>query len=230
VVKRVEDGQVLVELASASGAVEAALARAGEVPLPPYIKRAPNESDEDRYQTVFAARPGAVAAPTAGLHFSRALLAALAEAGHRTAHVTLHVGPGTFRPVAGESLDGHAMHRERYEVSEEAASAIAQARADGRPVVAVGTTVVRTLESAAREDGTVSATSGSTSLFIRPPFRFRVVDSLLTNFHLPRSTLLALVMAFGGVEEVRAAYDEAVRARYRFFSYGDAMLLRGHRP
>jgi S-adenosylmethionine:tRNA ribosyltransferase-isomerase len=220
------DDAVVVDL-RADGPVMAAIERAGEVPLPPYIRREAAEADVERYQTVYATSPGAVAAPTAGLHFSPELLAALEARGHRFARVTLHVGPGTFRPVKAERLEDHPMHDERYEVPEATAAAIAEAKREGRPVLAVGTTVVRTLESAATEDGAVRPGARRTRLFIYPPHRFRVVDALITNFHLPRSTLLALVMAFGGVEPLRRAYEEAVRARYRFFSYGDAMLIHG---
>lgn len=201
----------------------------GELPLPPYVRRAPEAADRDRYQTVFAAHEGAVAAPTAGLHFTPALLAAMEAAGHRRASLTLHVGPGTFRPVKAARLEDHAMHEERYVVPEETRAAIASARAEGRPVVAVGTTVVRTLESAADEGGLPVAGPGSTRLFVTPPYEAKVVDHLLTNFHLPRSTLLALVMALGGVDSLRDAYQAAVDERYRFFSYGDAMLIRGIR-
>jgi len=222
---RREGGEVELTLVARVGSVEQAVAAAGEVPLPPYIRRDAEESDRERYQTVFAERPGAVAAPTAGLHLSHRLLEALAEAGHETARVTLHVGPGTFAPVKVERLEEHRMHAERFEVPEATAAAIAEAREEGRPVVAVGTTVVRTLESVALEGGRVRAGAGETRIFIHPPHRFRVVDGLLTNFHLPKSTLLALVMAFAGVEPVRRAYAEAVRERYRFFSYGDAMLI-----
>ena len=204
----------------------------GEMPLPPYVQRAEEPADRERYQTIFAEHPGAIAAPTAGLHFTPALVAALEGAGHRFARVTLHVGPGTFRPVQVEHLDEHPMHEERYEVSEDTAAAVSEARSAGLPVVAVGTTVARTLESAALAEGAegqVAAGAGRTRLFIKPPYQARVVDHLLTNFHLPRSTLLALVMALGGEDTLRGAYAEAVRARYRFFSYGDAMLIRGCR-
>jgi S-adenosylmethionine:tRNA ribosyltransferase-isomerase len=211
----------------APGGVDAALARVGQLPLPPYIRRTPDAADQSRYQTVFAARDGAVAAPTAGLHLSKPLLQALRAHGHELAFVTLHVGPGTFAPLRSENLQEHAMHAERYEVPEATALALARARAEGRQVLAVGTTVVRTLEAAADEHGVIAPHSGSTSIFIYPPYRFRVVDALLTNFHWPRSTLLALVMAFGGVAAVRAAYAQAIAARYRFFSYGDAMLITG---
>jgi S-adenosylmethionine:tRNA ribosyltransferase-isomerase len=227
VVGQSEQGRVEVLLSTDGRDVHSALEQVGEMPLPPYIRRPSDERDRERYQTVFASEPGAVAAPTAGLHLSERLMGELQAAGHRMARITLHVGPGTFQPLQGERLEEHRMHSERYVIAEPAAEAIAEARREGRPVVAVGTTVVRTLESEAREDGTVEPTSGATSLFIYPPWRFRVVDTLLTNFHLPRSTLLALVMAFGGTDAVRRSYAEAVRARYRFFSYGDAMLIRG---
>jgi S-adenosylmethionine:tRNA ribosyltransferase-isomerase len=197
----------------------------GEVPLPPYIERPPTAADEERYQTIFARHPGAVAAPTAGLHFTEAMLAALAARGITTTPVTLHVGPGTFAPVRTDDADEHVMHAETYVVPAETAAAHAAARAAGRPIVAVGTTVVRTLESARDEAGAVTAGPGETRLYIRPGYRFATFDVLLTNFHMPRSTLLMLVCAFGGRERVLTAYGEAVRRRYRFFSYGDAMLL-----
>jgi len=209
------------------GDVDALIEQAGEVPLPPYIRRPARDADRTRYQTVYARRPGAVAAPTAGLHFTESTLSALEEAGHQTAYVTLHVGPGTFRPVQVDALDEHEMHEEAYEVSEATVAAIACARTDGRPIVAVGTTVVRTLESSVDADGHPVAGVDTTRLFIRPPHRFHVVDHLVTNFHLPRSTLLALVMAFAGVDLTRRAYREAAERRYRFYSYGDAMLIRG---
>jgi len=219
------DGVLEVELA-ADEPIADVLEREGHVPLPPYIRRDDEADDRARYQTVFAEEPGAVAAPTAGLHFTPRLLDALRAAGHELARVTLHVGPGTFRPVTANRLEDHAMHTERYAVSEATAAAIADAKRGGRSVLAVGTTVVRTLEAAARSDGAVTAGVGATDLFIRPPYDWQVVDALMTNFHLPRSTLLALVMAFAGVAPTRAAYAEAVRAGYRFFSYGDAMLIR----
>lgn len=224
ILERHPDGALEVEVAS-SEPIEGALERVGQVPLPPYLRRAPEPEDRARYQTVFAARPGAVAAPTAGLHFSERLLGELGARGHRVARVTLHVGPGTFAPVKAARLEDHPMHVERYEVPDDAARAIDQARRDGVPVVAVGTTVIRALESASIGEGRVRSGSGATDLFVRPPYTFRVADALLTNFHLPRSTLLALVMAFAGVDEVRRAYAAAVEARYRFFSYGDAMLI-----
>ncbi len=197
----------------------------GRMPLPPYIKREVDPRDADRYQTVFARAEGAIAAPTAGLHISRALLGRLAVRGAAVTTLTLHIGLGTFQPVLVEDLDEHKMHREWYEVTRPTALAIAEAKAAGKKILAVGTTVVRALESAADESGHVPATSGETALLIQPGYRFRVVDMLLTNFHLPRSTLLALVCAFGGTDRVIAAYEEAVKSEYRFYSYGDAMLL-----
>src|SRR5512138_181243 len=224
VVEAEGEGFYVVELDREGEALEAALARAGRVPLPPYIRRAPDARDADRYQTIWAREPGSAAAPTAGLHFTDALLARLAARGVRRTAVTLHVGPGTFLPIRGDSLEEHRMHAERYEVSAAAAEEIAACRARGGRVVAVGTTSVRTLESAF--DGTrVAPGAGRTTLFVRPGHAFRAVDALVTNFHLPRSTLLVLVCAFGGTERVLAAYRDAVALRYRFFSYGDAMLL-----
>ena len=196
--------------------VLAVLERCGAVPLPPYITHAPNATDAERYQTVYASRPGAVAAPTAGLHFDAALLARIAARGARIAHVTLHVGAGTFQPVRVEQVEAHHMHTERYEVPAATLQAIA-----GRRVLAVGTTTLRALESAVLS-GTAA---GETGLFVVPGFRFRVVQRLLTNFHLPRSSLLMLVAAFAGLENVRRAYAHAVAQRYRFYSYGDAMLI-----
>lgn len=206
--------------------LESALERAGRLPLPPYIRRAPGAADRTRYQTVLARKPGSAAAPTAGLHFTPALLDRLAARGVERTTVTLHVGPGTFLPVRAERLDDHRMHGERYEVPEEAAAAVARARARGGRVVAVGTTSARTLESAWR-DGRLVPGEGRTELFIRPGHAFGALDALLTNFHLPRSTLLVLACALGGRERILAAYREAVARRYRFFSYGDAMLLTG---
>ncbi len=225
VIRAQEHGQLEVQL-RADSEVDALIEQAGEIPLPPYIRRVACESDRARYQTVFAKTSGAVAAPTAGLHFTEASLTALEAAGHRMAYVTLHVGPGTFRPVQADSLDEHEMHEEAYEVPEATVAAIGRARVEGRPVVAVGTTVVRTLESSVDAEGNPLAGVGTTRLFIRPPHRFEVVDHLLTNFHLPRSTLLALVMAFAGTNLTRRAYREAAERRYRFYSYGDAMLIR----
>jgi len=205
--------------------VHACLRREGELPLPPYITRAPEARDEERYQTVYARAPGSVAAPTAGLHFDEAMLARLRERSVRLAFVTLHVGAGTFQPVRVDDLSLHRMHAERYEVPEATARAIDETRARGGRVLAVGTTSLRTLESAADDDGRVRPGRGETRLFVTPGYRFRVVERLLTNFHLPRSTLLMLVSAFAGVDRVRTAYAHAISRRYRFFSYGDAMLL-----
>ncbi len=201
--------------------------RWGEVPLPPYIARAPLASDRERYQSIFAREPGAVAAPTASLHFDAALLAALEARGVEHACVTLHVGAGTFQPVRVDDLAAHTMHAEQAVVSRATCEALARTRARGGRVVAVGTTVLRALESGAlaSHDGRLEPWSGETRLFITPGFRFRVSDLLLTNFHLPESTLLMLVCAFAGTDAALAAYAHAVAARYRFFSYGDAMLI-----
>ncbi len=201
------------------------LERHGRMPLPPYIEHGADSTDDERYQTVYAREPGAVAAPTAGLHFDQPLLARLQEAGVRTAFVTLHVGAGTFQPVRVEDLREHRMHSERYQVSAAAAQAVQETRARGGRVVAVGTTSMRTLESAADAQGRLAAADGETSLFVNPGYRFRVVDLLVTNFHLPKSTLLMLVSAFAGVQRIRRAYAHAIAQHYRFFSYGDAMLL-----
>jgi len=199
----------------------ATIAKYGEVPLPPYIRRPPTAADRERYQTVYAAHDGSVAAPTAGLHFTPEVLEQVRAKEVAVTSLDLHVGPGTFKPVEVDDLTAHPMHPEVFEIPEKTAAII-----NGRSGVwAVGTTVVRALESAADERGLVRAGPGETSLFIRPPYEFKVVDRLLTNFHLPRSTLLMLVCAFGGYEAVMAAYREAVRAGYRFYSYGDAMVI-----
>lgn len=200
--------------------------RYGSMPLPPYIERDAEADDAARYQTVYARESGAIAAPTAGLHFDEAMLARCAQMGVHSAYVTLHVGAGTFQPVRVEDLDQHVMHAERVSVTEETCEAIARTRAAGGRVIAVGTTVVRTLESAVAA-GSVRPLSGETRLFIRPGYRFNAVDALLTNFHLPESTLLMLVCAFAGYEAVMTAYRHAVQERYRFFSYGDAMFIEG---
>lgn len=197
----------------------------GAMPLPPYIKRAATKEDHDWYQTMFARREGAIAAPTAGLHFTPALFAALDAKGIQRAMVTLHVGPGTFKPVSTERIEDHQMGTEAFEIDEETARAIAATRQAGRRVVAVGTTVVRALETSAAEQRRVVPMCGESRLFITPGFGFNVVDALMTNFHLPRTTLLMLVSAFAGITPVRRAYEEAVRERYRFYSYGDAMLI-----
>ena len=200
------------------------LERHGEMPLPPYLHRPAQSEDDARYQTVYAREHGAVAAPTAGLHFDEIMLARLREAGVASAFVTLHVGAGTFKPVRVDDLADHTMHRERYAIPEATVAAIAATRASGGRVCAVGTTSLRALESAAR-DGVLRAGSGETALFITPGFHFQMVDRLLTTFHLPRSTLLMLVCAFGGLDLIREAYSEAIRESYRFYSYGDAMIV-----
>jgi S-adenosylmethionine:tRNA ribosyltransferase-isomerase len=205
--------------------VQDALERHGHMPLPPYIDRPADSDDAERYQTVFAREQGSVAAPTAGLHFTPALLAAIEQQGISIARIVLHVGIGTFRPVEVEDPADHVMHAEWYRVDAGAAAAINGARAAGGRVWAVGTTVTRTLESVANEHGDIREGSGTTQLFIRPGYRWRAVDCLLTNFHLPRSTLLMLVAAFAGYEPVMGAYQEAIREEYRFYSYGDAMAV-----
>lgn len=197
----------------------------GEMPLPPYIKRAPVPDDRQWYQTPFATREGAIAAPTAGLHFTLPLISQLRSSGIPIAAVTLHVGPGTFKPVSTERIEDHQMGAEVFEIGREVCDAIAQTKRAGRRVVAVGTTVVRALETAARGRGEVTQMSGESRLFIMPGFQYHIVDALMTNFHLPRTTLLMLVSAFAGVPAIRRAYEEAVRKRYRFYSYGDAMLI-----
>lgn len=209
------------------GDLAAAIARCGEIPLPPYIRRpaGPSELDRERYQTIFARHPGAIAAPTAGLHFTRELIEALVRQGVRCTTLTLLVGPATFLPVRDASLATHVVPPERYEIPGATAAAIATAQQSGRRVIAVGTTSVRALESAALEDGTVHAGAGRTDLLIAPGHRFCVVDALLTNFHLPRSSLMALVAAFAGTETTLAAYRAAAAAGYRFYSFGDAMLI-----
>ena len=205
--------------------VRRAIERHGRMPLPPYIERETDAADTERYQTVYARSEGSVAAPTAGLHFTPALLAAVREKGVEIARVVLHVGVGTFRPVDAEDPADHPMHEEWYEVTEAEAVRMNAARRAGGRLWAVGTTVTRTLESAADDAGVIHAASGWTRLFIRPGYDFKAVDALITNFHLPRSTLLMLVSAFAGHERTRAAYDEAIRERYRFYSYGDAMAI-----
>ena len=201
------------------------LERHGSVPLPPYISHAPEGEDERRYQTVYAKSPGAVAAPTAGLHFDEPLLATLTRRGVEFAYVTLHVGAGTFQPVRVKNLAEHRMHSERYEIPAATVVAIERTRLRGAKIVAVGTTTVRCLEASAAAHGAAVAGSAETDLFITPGFEFRVVDRLITNFHLPKSTLLVLVSAFAGIEPIRRAYHHAIEQRYPFYSYGDAMLL-----
>ncbi|KYZ77574.1 S-adenosylmethionine:tRNA ribosyltransferase-isomerase [Anaerosporomusa subterranea] len=205
-----------------SGIFAEILDRLGETPLPPYIHE--RLSDSERYQTVYSRQRGSAAAPTAGLHFTPALLSQIKEKGARLAFITLHVGLGTFRPVAAEDITDHVMHREYFSVSEEAAEAVNQAKEQGGRVIAVGTTSIRTLETAVR-NGRLSAGSGWTEIFIYPGYQFQLVDGIITNFHLPKSTLIMLISAFAGRERVLAAYKEAVQREYRFFSFGDAMLL-----
>ncbi|HUT77630.1 MAG TPA: tRNA preQ1(34) S-adenosylmethionine ribosyltransferase-isomerase QueA [Polyangia bacterium] len=232
IVERGERGEVLVRIDLGSAGFREHVAAAGEVPLPPYLRRSPEPDDRTRYQTVFAREDGSVAAPTAGLHFTPELMERLVRGGHELAMLTLHVGPGTFRPIVADDLAGHAMDSERYAIPAATVAMIRAARDEGRPVIAVGTTVVRALEGAAvANGGWLEPGAGETALFIAPPFEFCVIDGLLTNFHLPRSTLLCLVAALAGREHVLAAYEWAVAKRMRFYSYGDAMLIlpRGRR-
>lgn len=223
------DGRAWIRMGDGLSAFEI-MAKFGTTPLPPYINRTPEDAgsllnDKDRYQTVYAKIPGAVAAPTAGLHFTPELMAQLVRKGVRRAELTLHVGIGTFRPVSSEDIEAHIMEDERYEIPESTAEMIAETRRAGGRVVAVGSTSVRTLEHAAATDGIVRAGSGRTRLFITPPYSFRVVDAIVTNFHLPKSTLLMMMSAFAGREFLLRAYAEAIERKYRFFSYGDAMLI-----
>ncbi len=218
-----QDDLFLLEVLSPTPAIEL-IDRYGNLPLPPYISHAAGQHDEERYQTVFAREPGAVAAPTAGLHFDEAMIQRLRASGIAIAYVTLHVGAGTFQPVRVDNIQEHKMHSELYSVPQATVEAIRQARDRGGKVTAVGTTVLRALESAARS-GELHAGSGETDIFITPGYRFQVVERLLTNFHLPKSTLLMLVSAFAGKEHIMHAYRHAIEARYRFFSYGDAMLI-----
>ncbi|HEX7666838.1 MAG TPA: tRNA preQ1(34) S-adenosylmethionine ribosyltransferase-isomerase QueA [Polyangiaceae bacterium] len=223
---RGDDGLLEVGLTTHENkSVHDAIHETGHVPLPPYIHRDASAKDEERYQTVYARHEGAVAAPTAGLHLTNALLGRLAIKKCEVVSVTLHVGLGTFQPVTVDDLDTHPMHKETYEISKATADAIALAKQEKRPIVAIGTTVVRALESAANADGTVKIGRADTRLLIQPGYSFKIVDRLMTNFHLPKSTLLALVCAFAGTERVLAAYRKAVEEKYRFYSYGDAMLL-----
>ena len=202
----------------------------GEIPLPPYITRKPEQDDSDRYQTVYAQHDGAVAAPTAGLHFTNELLAKIKANNVQCLQVTLHVGAGTFKPVREEQLDKHQMHAERYDIDESTVRAINQVRADGGRIIAVGTTTLRALESACQATGQLQSGSRDTSIFIRPGYSFKVVDALITNFHLPKSTLLMLVAAFVGHDVIHALYAHAIEQNYRFFSYGDAMWLNRKNP
>ncbi len=221
------EGQVLLRFNLTGEDFDAALAEAGAMPLPPYIERlrAPDAADREDYQTVWARQPGAVAAPTASLHFDAPLLAALKEASVQFTHVTLHVGAGTFLPVKVDDVTTHKMHAERGEITAEAAAQINATRAAGGRVIPVGTTALRLIESAAAKDGTLQAWQGETDIFIYPGYRFRITDGLMTNFHLPKSTLLMLVSALMGQDRIRDIYDHAINHDYRFFSYGDASLL-----
>ena len=222
-----EEGEITLVFDLAGPDLDAAISAAGDMPLPPYIagRRAPDEEDRSDYQTVFAEKEGAVAAPTAGLHFTDDLLAAFARAGVETTRVTLHVGAGTFLPVKVEDTAAHVMHAEWREIPQQAADAINRAKAEGRRVIAIGTTALRSIESAADTEGRVVAVTGATDIFITPGYRWRLTDGLWTNFHLPRSTLFMLVSAFAGLERMQAAYAHAIAQRYRFYSYGDASLL-----
>jgi len=226
-------GQRTLRFSSAKGAAAIdEIRRLGHMPLPPYIDRADEVSDRDRYQTIFASQPGAIAAPTAGLHFTPQILEKIRERGIEICELTLHVGLGTFQPIRTETLEGHVMHGEAYEISAKTAEQISRAKSAGRPILAVGTTTVRALEAAAlcaieKDCGhLLAAGKAEARLFITPGFRFRVVDALLTNFHLPRSTLLSLVCALAGRERILAAYRHALEAGYRFYSYGDCMFIR----
>ena len=221
------DGQVSMSLDGDRPIVEI-LEEEGQTPLPPYITRlhGPEPEDSRRYQTVYARNPGAIAAPTAGMHFSGELLARLEKLGVRRTAVTLHVGPGTFKPVNSGVVEEHVMDPERFSIGVAAAGLINRTREEGGRIVAVGTTTVRVLETVAMEHGCIKECEGRTALFIRPPFAFKSVDVLLTNFHLPRTTLLMLVSAFAGTESVLRAYEAAVREKYRFYSYGDCMLIK----
>jgi S-adenosylmethionine:tRNA ribosyltransferase-isomerase len=222
-----EDGEITLAFDLSGPDLDAAIAAAGAMPLPPYIaaKRGPDERDFEDYQTVYAAEQGAVAAPTAGLHFTQELLSRLDEMRVERVQVTLHVGAGTFLPVKAEDTAQHVMHSEWRTISPATAESINRAKAEGRRVIAIGTTALRTLESSADEDGRVRAESGDTDIFITPGYRFRVVDGLWTNFHLPKSTLFMLVSAFAGLERMQAVYAHAIANQYRFYSYGDASLL-----
>ena len=226
VIGKLEGGRIEVRF---NQLVEPHLDRLGHVPLPPYIRRADAESDRTDYQTVYASQPGAIAAPTAGLHFDRSLLTEIQNHGIDVVPITLHVGIGTFRPVSAARIEDHRMDTERFEIPAATATAIGETRTAGRRVVAVGTTVVRSLESALGPDGEIQPTSGKTDLFIRPGYSFGAIDVLLTNFHLPRSTLLMLVCAFAGRQRVLDAYGAALQAGYRFYSYGDCMLVEAGR-
>jgi S-adenosylmethionine:tRNA ribosyltransferase-isomerase len=226
-VSKGDEGDVLLKFVVSAGTLGKAIERIGQIPLPPYIasRRRVDRRDTQDYQTLFAQKPGAVAAPTAGLHFTPRLAAALAARGVLIQRVTLHVGPGTFSPVKAKDTVDHKMHAEWGEVSQAAADALNQTRASGGRIIAAGTTSLRILESAAGPDGRFAAFAGETSIFITPGYKFKAADVLLTNFHLPRSTLFMLAAAFSGIETMRAAYAHAIAENYRFYSYGDACLL-----
>jgi S-adenosylmethionine:tRNA ribosyltransferase-isomerase len=227
IVKRIlPTGRRLVQFTAPQGMhLEEALNKAGQVPLPPYIHRSPSDKDQERYQTVFASRGYAVAAPTAGLHFTNKMLSELKEKGIDTAYLTLNVGPGTFKPVKTQRVEEHQMEEEFFTIPYQTAQKVNRAKRKGIPVIAVGTTVTRALESAADQSGEVTAASRWTNLFIYPGYRFKVVDHLITNFHLPRSTLLMLVCALGGRELILKAYHRAIEEEFKVYSYGDAMLV-----
>ncbi len=227
VIQRGKDGEVLLKFVLSGATLDKAIERMGQMPLPPYIssRRRPDDKDTQDYQTLFAQRPGAVTAPTAGLHFTSRLLAALAARKVALQRITLHAGAGTFLPVKVEDTTDHELHPEWGEVTQAAAETLNKARASGRRIIAAGTTSLRILDQAARPDGTFAAFAGETSLFITPGYRFKAADALLTNFHLPRSTLFMLAAAFSGLETIHAAYSHAIAENYRFYSYGDACLL-----
>jgi len=225
VAEELSEGERVVEFFSASGNVENAIETAGAMPIPPYLKRDAEALDRERYQTVFAKITGAVAAPTASLHFTEELLRQIEASGITIVKVLLHVGLGTFRPVEVEDITEHKMHSEYFEVSKEAAEKINKTKKNGGRIIAVGTTAARTLESAANDKSEVIAQSGETSIFIYPPYQFKVVDALITNFHQPKSTLLMMISAFAGYENVMKAYRHAIEEKYRFLSYGDAMMI-----
>ena len=222
-IKRTDDGGRIVRLCAKNGDTAAAINKTGEMPLPPYIKE--KLDDRERYQTVYSKVEGSAAAPTAGLHFTKELLEGISKKGIKTVDLTLHVGVGTFRPVNVENVLDHKMHSEWFELTEEAADEINKARKNGGRIVAVGTTSARTLESCADENGIIVPQSRETDIFIYPPYKFKAVDALITNFHLPKSTLMMLVSAFSSLENIRRAYEEAVKEEYRFFSFGDAMFI-----
>lgn len=221
-----ERGERTVVQFNMPGSMQDLLQQSGEIPLPPYIKRKVEQADAQTYQTVYARTEGAVAAPTAGLHFTQELLENLKRQDIQTVSVTLHVGPGTFKPVTVENIEEHRMDAEWFEISEQSAECITTAKAEGRRIVAVGTTAVRTLEASAVHKGAVRAGSEETRLFITPGFKFNIVDAMLTNFHFPRTTLIMLVSALAGLSQIRTAYQEAIKEKYRFYSYGDAMLIQ----